>query len=198
MESPSYEVSPIPQPVAEEDVINYSRLRLLALKTNPEAFGSTYEVQSTFTRERWRAVIDTKERFTIVARLVSFEEDGSSNRILREQWVGTASILMPEMIRAGSENPGGNESVAYAMVGMWVHPEHRRKGLGKRLIEVGMEWVRTQTEGMPDEARQVALEVHRHNGVAKALYDGAGFLEATEENCEDPSRIPMIAGVAKN
>lgn len=111
----TYKVFPIPVPVSEEDIVQYSHLRLLGLKTNPEAFGSTYEGESTNTLEQWRGRIDIKERFTIIACLVSTEEGKS-----RDEWIGTASILTPEMAMVD----GG----AHFLVGMWVHPEHRKQG----------------------------------------------------------------------
>ncbi|KAJ7721545.1 acyl-CoA N-acyltransferase [Mycena maculata] len=179
MSNPRYEVFPISVPVSDEDVTNYSRLRLLGLKTNPEAFGSTFAGESTNTRETWRARIDTKERFTVIARLVT--EDGST-KDARKEWVGTASVLTPEMARSAS----------HVLVGMWVHPEHRRKGLGKRLIEVGIEWVRARTEGMTVERRQLMLEVHRGNDAAKALYGDLGFVELKDFECHDAGRIPLF------
>ncbi|KAJ7940323.1 acyl-CoA N-acyltransferase [Mycena leptocephala] len=175
----TYEVFRIPVPPSEEDVTKYSQLRLLGLKTNPEAFGSTFERESMNTKAEWRTRIDKKERFTIIARLVSTDAEDS---IAREEWVGTASILTPEMMGAHT----------YGVVGMWVHPEHRRKGLGKKLLAFGIEWVRARTEEMPDAERRVTLEVHRPNKAAKALYDGLGFVESKDEACEDPNRIPMF------
>ncbi|KAJ7156980.1 acyl-CoA N-acyltransferase [Mycena crocata] len=170
MKNSRYRISAIRVPVSEEDLTQYIRLRLLALQTNPEAFGSTFSGESANTRAQWRARIDTKERFTIVARLVT--EDGSAGT--EEEWVGTASIITPEMATGHTGDLGTSPHV---LVGMWLHPEHRRKGLGKQLIGVGKEWIRTQTEGMPEAKKRIALEVHRSNVAAKALYNGLGFLE---------------------
>jgi hypothetical protein len=65
-------------------------------------------------------------------------------------------------------------------------------GLARRLISAGLEWVRVQTEGLPDVKRQVFLGVHHHNEPAKALYDGLGFVESKDRE-EDPSMIAMVA-----
>ncbi|KAJ7438485.1 hypothetical protein FB451DRAFT_1416187 [Mycena latifolia] len=176
-----YEVFPIPVPVSEEHVKKYSKVRLLSLKTNPEAFGSTYENNVGKASAQWRAMIDTTDRLTIAARCVSAAGDN--------EWVGTASILTPEMVGQHTGDEGPNP---YLLVGMWVHPAHRRKGLAKRLISVGVEWVRARTEGMPEEKRRILLEVHRHNESAKALYDELGFLELKDGECDDPNRIPMV------
>ncbi|KAJ7709552.1 acyl-CoA N-acyltransferase [Mycena rosella] len=181
MDNHAYHIFSIPVPVSEEHVDKYRELRLLALTTNPEAFGSKYEDNVDKTRAQWRAMIDTPERFTAVARVLSTGE-----------WAGMASILTPEMAGQHTGDTGPNP---HLLVGMWVRPAHRRKGLGKRLIGAGIEWVRTRTEGMPDKKRQVTLEVHRHNESAKALYDGLGFV-VTDGECEDSNRIPMFV-VAK-
>ncbi|KAJ7343138.1 acyl-CoA N-acyltransferase [Mycena albidolilacea] len=176
----TYELFRIPVPPSEEDVIKYSQLRLLGLKTNPEAFGSTFEGESKNTHAQWKSRIDKEERFTIIARLVSRD----SSETAREEWVGTASILTPTMWAR-------SDADTYGVVGMWVHPEHRRKGLGKKLLEFGIEWVRTRTEGNPTATR-LALEVHRGNEGAKKLYDGLAFVESRDELCEDPDRIPLF------
>ncbi|KAJ7221045.1 acyl-CoA N-acyltransferase [Mycena haematopus] len=178
MSDSAYEVFRIPVPPAEQDVIKYSQLRLLGLKTNQEAFGSTFEGESKNTYEQWKTRIDNKERFTIIARSVS-------DNVAGEEWVGTASILTPGVW-------ANSTLTTYAIVGMWVHPEHRRKGIAKKLLEFGIEWVRRRAEGISDEGRRLTLEVHRPNQGAKALYDKLGFLESKVEQCEDPNRIPMF------
>ncbi|KAJ7632909.1 acyl-CoA N-acyltransferase [Roridomyces roridus] len=169
-----YKFFPISVPVSEEDLTNYITIRLAMLKTNPEAFGSTFTGESKNTRETWRAKIDHEGRCTIISA------DASTG-----EWVGSASIATPEFMNK-PESPN-------ALIGMWVNPEHRRKGLAKGLIEVGMDWLRKRTDGMPDEKRMLTLEVHRTNESAKALYDLLGFreLEDTEVECP-PDRIPMF------
>ncbi len=52
-----------------------------------------------------------------------------------------------------------------------VHPEHRRLGLGRRLLDVMVADARTR------RARRVLLEVRRGNASARALYQAAGFGE---------------------
>ncbi|KAJ7047134.1 hypothetical protein C8F04DRAFT_221117 [Mycena alexandri] len=180
-ESNLYDIFPIALPPSDKDLENYVRLRLLGLKTNPEAFGSTFERESQNTQDEWKARVDNKERFTIIAQIVSGDTEG--------EWIGTASILTPELIRA---HTGDATMSAYMVVGMWVHPDHKRRGIAKKLVECGMNWVRARTKGMPDEQRRITLEVHRHNENAKALYEGLGFVELKNEECEDPTRIAMF------
>jgi ribosomal protein S18 acetylase RimI-like enzyme len=54
--------------------------------------------------------------------------------------------------------------------GMWVYPEHRRRGVGRALLEAAVHW--SAKRG----ARQVSLTVVTSNREASALYESAGFL----------------------
>lgn len=53
-----------------------------------------------------------------------------------------------------------------------VHPEHRRGGLGRRLL------LRALEEGRTRGARAALLEVRRSNAAAQSLYRAVGFVEA--------------------
>jgi len=87
----SFSIYQIPKPASEEDVTKYTEIRLSALSTNPEAFGSTYAQESAFTREQWVARVNTNGRQTFVA-------------IDDENWMGTLSILYPEMLIGGPKS----------------------------------------------------------------------------------------------
>ena len=52
-----------------------------------------------------------------------------------------------------------------------VHPEHRRLGLGRRLLELTVDDARAR------KARRVLLEVRRGNQAARGLYRAFGFGE---------------------
>ena len=53
---------------------------------------------------------------------------------------------------------------------MAVHPDHRRKGLGRRLLKEGLAMARRL-------GRQPKLEVHETNLGARELYSGEGFTD---------------------
>lgn len=52
---------------------------------------------------------------------------------------------------------------------LYVKPEHRRQGLGKRLMEQGQAWAQKRGD------RQMGLHVFCHNQPAIALYQHLGF-----------------------
>jgi ribosomal protein S18 acetylase RimI-like enzyme len=53
--------------------------------------------------------------------------------------------------------------------GMWVYPEHRRRGIGSALLEAAVQWSADR------EARQVGLWVVTSNDPAAGLFRSAGF-----------------------
>lgn len=193
-----YEVFPIPVPFTATHVRNYATLRLLALQTDPQCFGSTYERESAFTDAVWRSRLDSDDKVTIIASsLPSQSESGDEGG-----WVGTVTILAPAMLfLSGFALP---KSVTergvdiYQLVGMWIHPEHRKRGLGKRLIEAGLDWIRrerTNDRGVPGEM-VLMLKVVHHNNSAKSLYTSMGFVE-TDDEVEMGGGISMIMHISK-
>ena len=69
-------------------------------------------------------------------------------------------------LRARPEKPAANR----AMLGMGVHRDYRRQGLGARLVNAAMDWARVEA-GID----WVDLEVLSVNRPARGLYERAGF-----------------------
>lgn len=55
------------------------------------------------------------------------------------------------------------------VIGMLVHEEHRRQGIGRRLLETALEWA------LERNLPSISLLVFPHNTRAIALYQRAGF-----------------------
>ena len=56
-------------------------------------------------------------------------------------------------------------------LGMAIVDGHRGQGIGRRLLDIGLEWIRDRS------AHKVVLEVWPHNERARALYRSAGFVD---------------------
>ena len=69
-----------------------------------------------------------------------------------------------------------------AMLGMGVHRAYRRRGLGMRLVDIAIDWARSQ-----DGLKWIDLEVLSENRPAVALYLRSGF--AMTARVEDMLRI---------
>lgn len=205
MAETTIEIYRIPIPASDTDVVKYSHLRLNALRTNPEAYSSTYEDNALLTHDQWRGRVDTAGRTTLAARLAR-APDGHTTRGPDEDaadWIGTLSVLHPLMLGQYTDElphlPRLAEAVKegtverYLLVGMWLHPSARRRGVARALIQDAIELVResempstvdASENGAAEEevkkAKVVFLKVFSENEGARGLYRQAGFVEETE------------------
>jgi ribosomal protein S18 acetylase RimI-like enzyme len=121
-------------------------LRLRALRDAPGAFASTLERELAFTDEVWlRRAEGGPASVTFIAR-----EGGAG--------IGSVTIL------AEADVPGRAH-----LVGMWVDPRYRRRGVGRALIDRAVRWARER------RARELILWVADHNAAARQLYERVGF-----------------------
>ena len=139
----------------------YRELRLAALADAPSAFGSTLARELSLTPEEWRARL--RRRSTFAARVM-------------HGYVGTAAAIE-------GDQPGHAE-----LVGMWVHPRWRGRGVGDLLVDAVVELAAASRH------RAVSLWVSVGNDRAEALYARHGFTAtgATQPiRDEDPSRLEL-------
>jgi len=124
-------------------------LRLHALADAPLAFGSTLAREEAFADHVWHARAADgdggDERATFIA-----ERDG--------RWIGLATGL--------ADNPDGPGPM---LVGMFVDPAERGRGVGRALVEAVTAWACAR------EAGCLSLWVGSANNPALALYAACGF-----------------------
>ena len=138
----------------------YRELRLAALADAPAAFGSTLARERALTPEEWRERL--RRRSTFAARVPPHGP------------VGMAAGIH-------GEEPGHAE-----LVGMWVHPRWRGRGVGDLLVDAVIGWAAGRSY------RAVTLWVSVGNDRAETLYARHGFAPtgATQPiREEDPSRL---------
>jgi ribosomal protein S18 acetylase RimI-like enzyme len=121
-------------------------LRLRALADAPDAFASTLAEEAALPEQAWR------QRAGGGPASVNFVacEDGA--------YIGMAAIF------AVADAPGRTH-----LVGMWVDPRQRRRGVARALVERAVRWARERQAG------EVVLWVADHNVPARRLYERAGF-----------------------
>ena len=130
-------------------------LRLRALSDAPYAFATSVEAAEARSAEHWEdfavksEAAETQVTFVVV-----------SNRM----WLGMASaFLEPDEPRTAQ------------MVQMWVEPESRGLGLGRRLVDAVVDWARER--GMT----RLRASVTEGNIAAGSLYAAVGFRPTGEQ-----------------
>lgn len=147
------------RPVGAEDWRALRDLRLRALADAPEAFARTYAEEVALPEESWRRrAAGGPEVVTLVA-----EADGAP---------GGAGLAT---VRLEGEPPRGH------LLGMWVDPACRGRGVARALLDRAAGWARSRGAG------EMVLWVVDRNAAARRLYLRAGF-EPTGRRQPLPSR----------
>lgn len=128
----------------------YKDIRLKALYDDPQAFGSTYEVESTFSDEKWQE--RPLDNNTII--LVAMDQ---------EKVVG--------MVGAHWEHWEKVRHIAHIW-GMFVDKEYRGQGIGRHL----MEEIELKAKERP-HTEKIKLEVVTDQETALELYKNLGYRE---------------------
>lgn len=141
----------------------YRDVRLRSLQESPDAFCSTYELESKRTEEQWISRFDPNLG-PIGYPLFAF---------LNSQVVGLA------WGRIDKECP----SLGHVFQ-MWVNPTARGKGIGRHLLMAILSWFRGQG------VAKVELGVTCGNSNARKLYESLGFMAYGEpEQLRSGSKI---------
>jgi GNAT superfamily N-acetyltransferase len=131
------------------DEDRFREVRLRALADAPQVFASTFERENGFSRDVWTSRLTSDRTVNILA-----VDDGRA--------LGTASGRI-------EEQPGTAQ-----LLGMWVAPEARGRGVGRALIETIVDWARDRG------IHRLGLWVTEANDPARALYEKSGFLPTGE------------------
>ena len=136
-------------------------IRLAALTESPSAFGADLAREQAMTEADWRTRLTRRSTFA-----------ASTSHGL----IGTAAGI-----------PGDVQGHA-ELVGMWVHPDWRRRGIGGLLVGAVIDWAAS------GPYRAIDLWVAVGNDAAEALYASLGFARtgATQPVREDdPTRLEL-------
>ncbi len=135
----------------EADAEAYRRLRLAGLRTNPEAFGSTYEQEAGIALEAMAERIKPGENKFVLG---AFAENGTLS--------GIVTLVRESGIKTSHK---GN------IYGMYVASEARGQGVGRLLLRELIERARS-LEGL----ERIGLAVVSDNEPARKLYGSLGFV----------------------
>lgn len=135
--------------IGPEDWERYRTIRLEALRTDPDAFGSTFQREESRSEHDWRTRLEASDARTFVAI-----DDADSS------FVGLVTCA-----------PYAGHARHVGLFSMWVSPSIRGHGVGKALVRELIAWART-LPGIDG----ILLEVADENLAAVKLYESMGFV----------------------
>jgi ribosomal protein S18 acetylase RimI-like enzyme len=135
-------------PITLQNALIFKAVRLRALRDTPNAFGSTYAKEFQLTDADWikRAAQWSGERS---AGFLAMDGDTAS---------GIAGSFLDQ-----------DDATRAHLVSMWTAPTHRRRGIGRLLVNEVLEWCRLR------RARILQLMVTSNNEPAILFYQHLGF-----------------------
>jgi ribosomal protein S18 acetylase RimI-like enzyme len=138
------------EPLSPRLLTHFKNIRLRALKDTPSAFGRTYAEESQFSDTQWRQRIAIWNSGTTSVCYIAM--DGHTP-------CGIIACYIDD-----HDPPRPN------VASMWVAPNHRRSGLGSRLLKQVERWA--QNLASP----QLRLMVTSSNAAAIKFYQRYGFV----------------------
>jgi ribosomal protein S18 acetylase RimI-like enzyme len=142
------------------DAEDYVRLRLEALRENPEAFATTYDETVSIGHE---ALVQK------TAKQLSSQEAFTIGAFVEDRLVGAVTLM---------REPKTKQRHKGSVFAMYVTPSERGKGIGKRLLQELIERAK-RLNGL----EQLQLTVVANNEAAVQLYSSLGFeVYGTERN----------------
>lgn len=106
----------------ENEWAEFSRIRLQALSTDPQVFGSNYEKESRMTESEWRVRLRAKDN----AIFLIYEN---------ETPIGMTCVSV-------DRNDATKKTAL--LWGSWLAPSFRGKGLSELMYRTRLEWAKTQ------------------------------------------------------
>jgi RimJ/RimL family protein N-acetyltransferase len=106
--------------LTEDDWLAFSQVRLKALQTDPQVFGSNYEKESKNTEADWRSRLQANAIFLICAD---------------DTPIGMTGVSIDR------NDPSGKTALLW---GSWLAPHFRGKGLSELMYQTRINWAREQ------------------------------------------------------
>ncbi len=148
--------------ITRDNVHLFKSVRLQALQESPAAFGSTYAREAAFPESEWLARVARWNGERGIGFL-AMEGDAAC---------GIAGALL--------EPEDANRA---QLVSMWTAPTHRRKSVGRLLVNAVVDWARQR------KVKTLLLMVVGANDAAIRFYERLGFVKTgrTEPYPNDPA-----------
>lgn len=135
--------------VTAQNIFVFKEARLHALQDAPTAFGSTYARESQLTDGEW------------------MERARQSDGVKRVMYMAVENGAVCGIAGAMRDEDGENKA---ALISMWTAPTHRKRGMGRMLVEAVIAWARSRG------VKALTLLVTSVNPTAMRFYERLGFV----------------------
>ncbi len=143
--------------IGENDWQMFRKIRLKALLTDPQVFGSHYDREKTYSGQDWKEWVGAKNQ------AIFFIYDG-------EKLIGMTGIYIPQ------DTVEKSKAVLW---GSWLEPAYRRQGISKLMYQARLEWARSQPE-----IKSIQVSHRESNLASKFANQKHGFKLVKEEEKE--------------
>jgi GNAT superfamily N-acetyltransferase len=179
--------------------------RLASLHESPTSFSSTYERESAFSDAEWVARLRNPFARTMIASRPPFpltDNVDPETAVLDEEWLGMAVLFGPKQQRSYRLQDAVHEedkvevkkpvSHVFEIFGLYIVPDARECGTGKRLMEALVElgW----TLGKQADADEVVIRVSHTEGnlAARRLFERVGFTEVAGTTADESNAAANV------
>ena len=121
------------------------------------AFLYTYEQEAAHPDSFWRERTNRASAGDAAAQFIAELDD---------QWIGSLSVIRGGASASGGEQTGFSSS---NVVGVYVRPQHRGRGVIDALFQAAADWARSTG------CDRLTLDVHTDNAQAQGAYRRLGF-----------------------
>jgi len=152
----------------------YRALRLYALRTSPEAFGSTHAIESAWPLSFWTSRLSRPniEHLVTIAHLPNG----------REEWVAQVTLIGP-VAKADYELPpeahqpigSDDEETRWHITALYASDKDRGKGVARMVCQAGFDFAKDCDRG---KKARVRIMAGPDNEVALGFYEKLGLQDA--------------------
>jgi ribosomal protein S18 acetylase RimI-like enzyme len=157
--------------VRPDDTALLRDVRLRALATDPASFGSTHEREAAYPDERW--------------------EEWCAGDAAGEEMTTLLALRGDTAVGLVASSRDDDEPHVYDVFTMWVAPEARGTGIGRRLLSEVENWIRGAGGTV------VRLFVTNEARAAQRLYESAGYERDGTERASRHTRGLTEIGLRK-
>ena len=164
--------------------------RLEALRTTPDAFASTYEIEVQYQMEHWLQRLENPDAWHIVAT-EDWDHDGigqsKEDHFRSRPWYGLILVMAKRSMKRGNAATSPwthhmditsnvvDKQQHYQLHGTFVHPSARRCGIGTLLVQQALSFVKSILTEQTVPSVRVDVLVDSENTAAQSLYQSCGF-----------------------